>query len=134
MSSSQRLVAVIVGILVLAGLIVLGLNVTGGDASAGADPSPSTQPIESDAASPSLSGDAEPSATADDETIAVLREIEDQVIEIRGLERADIGAPEVITRAELAEELEALFEEDYPPEEQAEDNATLRALGLLEAG
>jgi len=28
----------------------------------------------------------------------------------------------------------ALFEEDYPPEEQAEDNASLRALGLLEPG
>src|SRR5918997_4755320 len=100
MSSSQRLVAAIVGVLVLAGVIVLGLNVSGDEGSAGADPSPSAQPIATDVASPRLSGDAEPSATADDETIAVLREIEDQVIEIRGLERADIGAPEVITRAE----------------------------------
>jgi hypothetical protein len=32
------------------------------------------------------------------------------------------------------EELEALFEEDYPPEEQAEDNAALRALGMLDPG
>ena len=134
MSSAQRLVAIIVGLLVVAGTVVIGLSLAGDDGTANSAPSPSAEPTESDVASPSPSDGAEPSASADEETLAVLREIEDQVIEIRGLERADIGSPEVITRAELAEELEALFEEDYPPEEQAEDNAALRALGLLEPG
>ena len=54
------------------------------------------------------------------------------MIAIRGLPAADIGAPELLTRDELQEELHASFEEDYPPEEVAEDNASLRALGLLE--
>ncbi len=133
MSSAQRLVAVIVGVIVLAGVIVLGFNVSGLGGTA-ADPSPSANPVETGSVAPSPTDEPDPSAPDEDETIALLREIEDQVIEIRGLERADIGDPEVITRAELGEELEALFEEDYPPAEQAEDNATLRALGLLEAG
>ena len=66
--------------------------------------------------------------------LATLAEIEEQVIAIRGLPAADIGAPELLTRDELQDALLALFEEDYPPEEQAEDNASLRALGLLEPG
>ena len=54
------------------------------------------------------------------------------MIAIRGLPAADIGPPELLTREELREELLATFEEDYPPEEQAQDNAALKALGLLE--
>src|SRR5690606_32167967 len=37
-----------------------------------------------------------------------------------------------ITRAELADEFQRLFDEEYPPEERERDNLTLRALGLIE--
>ena len=65
------------------------------------------------------------------ELLATLAEIEEQVIAIRGLEAADIGPPDLITRDELGAELEELFDEQYPPEEREEDNLALRALGLL---
>ena len=43
----------------------------------------------------------EPSPADEDEALAVLSEIEEQVIAIRGLPAADIGAPELLTRDEL---------------------------------
>ena len=135
MSALQRLVALLVGLLVVVGVGVLGLNVAGGGSGTAA--SPSATPSRS--ASPSGESSDEPSASVaaspdGEDTLAVLREIEEQVIEIRGLPAADIGPPEIITRAELADELEQLFEEDYPPEDQERDNVALRALGLLEPG
>ena len=54
------------------------------------------------------------------------------MIAIRGLEAADIGPADIITRDELAVELQQLFDEQYPPEERERDNIALRALGLLE--
>ena len=133
MSALQRVVALIVVLLVVVGVAVVGLNVAGDGSGVGANPSAS--PVLS--ASPE--GSQQPSASVeaspdDDDTLAVLREIEEQVIDIRGLPAADIGPPEIITRDELADELEQLFEEEYPPEEQERDNIALRALGLLEPG
>jgi hypothetical protein len=69
----------------------------------------------------------------DADVLATLAEIEEQVIAIRGLPAADIGPAEVITREELADELQQLFDEQYPPEERERDNLALRALGLLAA-
>ena len=133
MSGSQRLVAVAVALLIVLGVVVVWLNMSGGDRSAiGPSASPAPVGTDSPSAEPEPTGD-EPSP-GDEGTLAVLREIEEQVIAIRGLPAAEIGDPELITRAELADELQTLFEEDYPPEEQAEDNFTLRALGLLEPG
>ena len=135
MSAPQRIVAVIVALLVLIAVIVVGLNVAGGDndvaASQSASPAPSASASAEDSAVPSPSANASPD---EEETLAVLREIEEQVIDIRGLPAADIGPPEIITRDELADELEQLFEEEYPPEDQERDNIALRALGLLEPG
>jgi hypothetical protein len=135
MSARQRLVALLVGLLVVVGVAALGLNVAGGGS--GSTASPSAGPSRS--ASPSHRGSEEPPASVDaspddEDTLAILREIEEQVVEIRGLPAADIGPPEIITRAELADELEQLFEEEYPPEDQERDNIALRALGLLEPG
>jgi len=62
-----------------------------------------------------------------------MREIEEQVIAIRGLPSAEIGPADLITREELGVELEQLYEE-YPPEDQRRDNISLRALGLLDPG
>jgi hypothetical protein len=135
MSALQRLVALLVGLLVVVGVAALGLNVAGGGS--GSTASPSAGPSRS--ASPSDRGSEQPPASVDaspddEDTLAILREIEEQVVEIRGLPAADIGPPEIITRAELADELEQLFEEEYPPEDQERDNIALRALGLLEPG
>jgi hypothetical protein len=134
MSGLERIAAIVVAVLVVVGVAVVGLTVADGDATAGDGPSASAQP--SATVSPSI--EPEPSGAGpfpdDEETLAILREIEEQVIAIRGLTAADIGEPDLITRAELAGELQQIFEEEYPPEEQAEDNFALRALGLLEPG
>lgn len=134
MSAVSRLATVLVALLVV---VAVGfLVVRAGGAQVGLGPDATAAPTASSPVSPSgaPSGDpsAEPSGPAEDDTLAVLEEIEEQVIAIRGLPAADIGPAEIITRAELADELQALFAEDYPPEEQERDNLALRALGLLE--
>jgi hypothetical protein len=137
MSASQRGIAIVVGIIAIAAITFLVVRAGGG---IGQGPEPSATATASDPASASAqpSADAspsiDPSAPTDEEALAIFAEIEEQVIAIRGLEAADIGPPDIITRAELADELERLFEEEYPPEEQERDNFALRAHGLLEPG
>ena len=133
MSSAQRIGAVLVAAIVVAGLAFLALRAggapigLGGEPTATPTPSPSPAPSET----PVVSESADASGSTDADTLATLAEIEEQVIAIRGLEAADIGAAEIITRAEMVEELEQLFEEEYPAEERDRDNTSLRALGLL---
>ncbi len=129
--AQQRLVVLVVVILVLAGVIVYGLNAGGGEAAA--DPSGTPSVVGSESPVPSGAPTAEASPAGEDEVLAALAEIEEQVIAIRGLPAADIGPPDLLTRDEAREELNAAFDEDYPQEERDEDNAALRALGLLEA-
>jgi hypothetical protein len=130
MSAAQRLAALVVAIAVAVGIAIVVVNLVDGGVAADPSASPSASPT----ASLSASGDPteEPSPADQDDVRAVLDEIEDQVVAIRGLPAADIE-PELLTREEFRTELLASFEEDYPPEEVAEDNASLRALGLLEA-
>ena len=130
MSAAPRLAVIVIAVIVVIGIAVVVLNLAGGGGIA-ADPSP--QASVSPAASPTAS-DAptdEPSPADEDDLLAALADIEQQVIAIRGLPAADIGAPELLTRDELQDELRTILEGDYPPEEQAADNASLRALGLL---
>jgi hypothetical protein len=129
--AQQRLVAIVVVILVLAGVIVYGLNA--GEGEAAADPSGTPSVVGSESPVPSGAPTAAPSPAGEDAVLAALAEIEEQVIEIRGLPAADIGPPDLLTRDEARAELMAAFDEDYPQEERDEDNAALRALGLLEA-
>ena len=129
--AQQRLVAIVVVILVLAGVIVYGLNA--GEGEAAADPSLTPSVVGSESPVPSGAPTAAPSPAGEDAVLAALAEIEEQVIEIRGLPAADIGPPDLLTRDEARAELMAAFDEDYPQEERDEDNAALRALGLLEA-
>jgi hypothetical protein len=137
MSASQRAVAIVVVVLAIVGVAVLGLSALGvpigraPDASSGPTPSMVASSVPS--AGATSSAGAAPTIPDREELVAVLREIEAQVIAIRGLEAADIGDPELITRAELADELQALFDEEYPPDERDRDNRVLRALGLLGA-
>jgi hypothetical protein len=131
MSAAQRLVAILVAILVLAGIIVFGFNI-GADETA-ADPSGTPSVVASESPVPSGAPNPDASPADEDEVLAALAEIEEQVIAIRGLPAADIGPPDLLTRDEVREELIAAFDEDYPQEERDQDNAALRALGLLTA-
>ena len=134
MSAAQRLAAVAVVLLVIAGVAVVILTGPGGpiarEPAASATSSAAPVPTDPPSSEPTASAGAAPSAEADVQ--ATLAEIEQQVIAIRGLEAADIGPPDVITRAELGDELQELFDEQYPPEERERDNLALRAMGLLD--
>ncbi len=138
MSSSHKAVAAVVAVLAIIGVIVVAMLVFGGPGgvaeqsaspiatATATEPETTTQP----SAEPS-SPDGSPGAD-EEELLETLAAIEDQVVEIRGLEAADIGPPDLITRDELGDELERIFEEEYPEEDQRRDNIALRALGLLE--
>lgn len=130
MSPPHRVVAAAVALLALAAIGLLWLR--GGDSVGIVPPTPSPPGSTTPAASPSAS--SAPDATPDRDTLATLREIEEQVREIRGLPAPEIGLPEIITRAQLAGELERLFAENYPEAKRERDNVTQRALGLLEEG
>jgi hypothetical protein len=115
---AKRLAALSVLLLSLAIIAVLGLRGMGFQVGFGpfANPTP-----EVSTATPEPSGPA-PSQDA----LAVFGQIEEQVRDLRDLPAADIGPPEILTRAELAHVLPTLLE---PPL----DNFTLQALGLLSA-
>jgi hypothetical protein len=138
MSATQRIVAALVLVIVIVAVGVLALVAAGAPIGLGPDASAdaSTEPSPSAGATgqpglPSQEPSAEATAPGDAEVLAELAAIEEQVIGIRGLEAADIGPADLITRAELGDELQALFDEQYPTEERERDNRALRALGLL---
>lgn len=128
----RRLISIVVALLVAVAVVVLGLSASGTGIAGGPEPTASLRSSPSVAASASPStGEPSPSVLTDDETQAILSQIEDQVIAIRGLPAADIGPADIISREELGVELLRLFDEQYPPEDRERDNITLRALGLL---
>lgn len=131
-TTSQRIAAI--AVLALSVLIVgyLALRAFGVPIGVAASPSPSpvaTATVTSTEPAPPASG-----SPAEDDLAAAVAEIEAQVRETRQLPDPQIGPPELLTRDELAAELDASFAEDYPPDEREADNIVLRALGLLDAG
>lgn len=113
-SLARRVAALSVALLSLAIVAVLGLRATGIGLLASPTPLPATATPR-----PSQPGPSQDLLTAFDK-------IGEQVVQLRNLPAADIGPPQLMTRAELAETLPALLE-------PALDNATMRALGLLTA-
>jgi hypothetical protein len=114
---ARRIAAVSVLLLSLAIVAVLGLRAAGlqvGFNPVSPTPLPST-------ATPAPSG---PPPSQD--LLTAFAQIEKQVRQIRGLPAAQIGPPEILTRAQLAQVLPGLIE-------PALDNVTLRALGLLDS-
>src|SRR4026209_2992926 len=112
---AKRFAALAVLLLSLAIIAVLGLRGMGFQVGGPfANPTPEVA-----TATPQPSG---PAASRD--VLAAFGQIEEQVRDLRDLPPADIGPPEILTRAELAEVLPDLLE-------PALDNVTLRALGLL---
>lgn len=133
MSSLQRFAVIVVAVIVVLGVAVLAITLVDGDPTAGPGSSATARP----SATSSPSAEPEPSGSAgpdDEEILAQLREIEDQVIAIRGLPAADIGDPDLIGREEARVELRRLFDENYPTEDRERDTIALRALGLIEPG
>jgi hypothetical protein len=133
MSGTQRAVAAVVALLAIAGTAVVILLAGGAPMGRGPEAGASAEPSPAVSSSPAPSVSAPPSVPDDADVLATLAQIEEQVIAIRGLPAADIGPAELITRDELADELQQLFDEQYPPEERERDNLALRALGLLDA-
>jgi hypothetical protein len=117
-SASRRLAAIAVLLLSLA--IVAALGLRGMGYQIGIGPFASATPV-LPTATPEPSG---PVASLD--PLTVFGQIETQVQDLRGLPAAHIGAPRILTRAEVARVLPGLLE-------PALDNVTLRALGLLTA-
>jgi hypothetical protein len=62
-----------------------------------------------------------------------LAQIEAQVRDLRGLPAPDIGPPDVIDRDQLADEIDAMLDDSWTPEELRTANLSLRAMGLLTA-
>ncbi|MGI8658377.1 MAG: hypothetical protein ACR2K4_06370 [Candidatus Limnocylindria bacterium] len=128
------LAAATVAVLVVIAVAVLALRAGGAGIAQGplASVTPSSSPAASAAPTPTESdADPSPSQLDETETLAILAEIEHQVIAIRGLPAAEIGPAQIISRDELGAELQAIFDEEYPPEERERDNRALRAMGLL---
>ena len=137
MSAIQRAAAFVVAVLLVAILAVVLLSGTDGPIGRGPGGSPTVSPDATATAGPSAapSPDAtvpvSPGASPDEDTAAILAEIEQQVIEIRGLPAPDIGPAEILSREQLAVEMEALFEAEYPPEDRERDDFVVKAFGLL---
>jgi len=115
---AKRFAALAVLLLSLAIIAVLGLRGMGFQIGFGPFANPTPEVATS---TPQPSG-PEPSQ----DVLTAFAQIEAQVRDLRELPAADIGPPEILTRAELAEVLPGLLE-------PALDNVTLRALGLLTA-
>jgi hypothetical protein len=122
----QRLAAVGVSFLAAAIVAVLGLRALGVPVAMG----PPASPTPSLASPTPVPGT--PAASID--LADAFAQIEAEVRDLRGLPAADIGPAEILSRAELAVELQRVFDETWTPEELASDNLTLRALGLLDEG
>src|SRR5688500_15742835 len=131
-SGLQRIAVILVAVIAILGLAVVALALVDGAPTAGPGSSATARPSgpTSPTAEPAPSGTAIPD---DEEILAVLREIEEQVIAIRGLPAADIGDPDLLSREEARVELRRLFDENYSAEDRERDNVALRALGLIES-
>lgn len=120
---ARTAVAALVAVLGVAAVVVV-LSLLGGHTG---------EPGASSSASPAVSRPpASAAATASGDVAAAFAEIEEQVHALRGLPPADIGPAEIIDRAQLAAELEALLAAEWTEEELAEANLALRAMGLLD--
>jgi hypothetical protein len=120
---THRISAAATILLALAIVAVLWLRALGVPLAVG--PLASSTPV---AATPTP---AEPSPPGSQPALDVFARIEEQVSDLRDLPPADIGPPDLISREELAVELQAVFDETWTDAQLADDNLTLRAMGLL---
>ena len=130
----------------LAAISIVGLLATG-CGSAGPTPTlgptlsptptstPSTTPtaIPSSPAGPTAAP-ASPSPAASFDAVALYRQIEDEVVALRGLPAKQRLEPTLLDDSQLRVRIEAQFRAENPPAEIAASQATLVAMGLLTAG
>ena len=102
-------------------------------ATACASPAPSASPSPSASPAPSTapSGAASPSPSGSGSLDAVYAEINEQVRAIRGLDEKKPVVPTIASPEELAQVIQKSFDEDYPAEQVAADEALYKGLGLL---
>ncbi len=127
---TRRVAAIVVVILLLAGVAIVTARAMGVPVAIGPLASSTIEPLPTPTTS--ASGNAGPSASAD--PVTTFAAIEGQVRAIRLLPAPDIGAAELINRDQLQTELRAMFDAHYPQARRDADNLALRALGLLAAG
>ncbi len=125
---ARRAVALLVIVLLIAGVAVLTLRGMGAQIALG--PLASSSPATAQTPMPT-GGAVSPGATPDADPVTVFAGIEDEVRAIRLLPAPDIGPAELIGHDALVAELKASFDRDYPQARRDADNAVLRALGLL---
>ena len=98
-------------------------------------PAPAPSAAASTPAGPSATpASPSPSPAAPVDEVAVYRQIEDQVIALRGLPAKQRLEPTILDEAQLRVRIEAQFRAENPPAEIAASQATLVAMGLLPAG
>lgn len=125
---ARRAAATSAAILALAIVVLLVLRAVGAPIALGPQPTATATPS-------STPPSASPTATATPEpaTDDALAQIERQVQDLRGLPAPEIGPPDVITRAQLADEIAAMVDAGWTPNELRRANLTLQAMGLLTA-
>jgi hypothetical protein len=122
----------------LAAVLVVGVLATG-CGSPGPSPSPTLGPSTTPTAIPSspagpTAAPASPSPDPSIDEAALYRQIEDDVIALRGLPAKQRLEPTILDEAQLRVRIEAQFRAENPPAEIAASQATLVAMGLLPAG
>jgi hypothetical protein len=128
----------------IAGLLSAACGSPGSSAVAGSSPMPGGSTISSASpASPSPTASGlvaspasipSPSPTAPVDEAALYRQIEGQVVALRGLPAKQYLEPTILDEAQLRVRLEAQLRAENPPAEIAASQATLVAMGLLPPG
>ena len=128
--SSRALVAILV-----VGVLAAACGSTGPSASPVPSPAPPStrSAIPASPAGPTAAPSSSSPAASIDEA-AVYRQIEDDVIVLRGLPAKQRLAPTILDEAQLRVRLEAKYRAENPPVKIATTQATLVAMGLLPAG
>ena len=125
----------------LVAILVVGV-VAAACGSTGPSPSPPVQSpalpstpsaVPASPASPTAAPSSSSPAASIDEA-AVYRQIEDEVIALRGLPAKQRLEPTILDEAQLRVRIEGQFRAENPPAEIAASQATLVAMGLLPAG
>jgi len=122
----------------LAAVVVVGVFATG-CGSPGPSPTPTLGPSTTPTAIPSspagpTAAPASPSPAPSIDEAALYRQIEDDVIALRGLPAKQRLEPTLLDEAQLRVRIQAQFRAENPPAEIAASQATLVAMGLLPAG
>src|SRR5674476_1406714 len=122
----------------LAAVVVVGVFATG-CGSPGPSPTPTLGPPTTPTAIPAspagpTAAPASPSPDPSIDEAALYRQIEDDVIALRGVPEKQRHEPTILDEAQIRVRIEEQFRAENPPAEIAASQATLVSMGLLPAG